>query len=150
MSEPYGMRISEEGKAIQSTNLDDISFDSRYHSLMLIKKHTFQFTAEQGETIPTGEVVYAHGLGYAPFTLGYVSYTSNDSFYGSLPHYATSTLGTLGANFDVSVTLTIDDTNLTVNWEANQYVGGTPEPLSSDVVFTVTLHIYSLRLGFET
>lgn len=150
MSEPYGMRISEEGKDIQSTNLDDISFDSRYHSLMLLKKHTFTFTAEGGDTLPSGQVVYAHGLGYAPFTLGYVSYTSNENFYGSLPHSATSTLGSLGAKFGVYVALAIDDTNLTVNWEANQYVGGTPEPLSSDVVFTVTLHIYSLKLGFKT
>lgn len=144
----FGIKISEVTKDVNTSSLADTSFDSRYHSLMLMEKKTMQFTAEQGETAPSGTATYTHSFGYAPFTLGYVSYTTDSLVTDILPHYYTSTFG--GSGFDVTIDLSVTTTEITMNWSADQYTSGTPEALDDDVVFTVTLHIYSLKLGYTT
>ena len=75
MSTKYGIKISEPGKNVQSSTLDESFVDSSYSSLLLIDKQTIEFTASAGETAESDTETYAHGLGYAPFVIGYVTYT---------------------------------------------------------------------------
>jgi hypothetical protein len=146
----FGIKISEVGKDVNTSDLDDTSFDSRYHSLMLLEKKTVEFSALQGQTGQYGSEVYAHGLGYAPFTMGFVAYTLyTDSVTDIIPHvYDNATPG--GSNIYIDIALKIDTTNITLDWSVEQTVAGSPEGLDNDIDFTVTLDIYSLKLGYTT
>lgn len=143
----FGIKISEIGKDVNISGLDETSFDSRYSSLMLIEKKTIEFSALQGETNQSGSEAYAHGLGYAPFTMGFVEYPLyTDTITDILPHvYDNAT--PYGSNIYIDISLTIDTTNITLAWSVEQTVAGSPEGLDNDIDFSIVLHIYSFKLG---
>lgn len=143
----FGIKISTTGEDVNTSGLDETSFDSRYSSLMLLKKKLVEFSALAGQTGQGGTETYAHGLGYAPFTLGFVDYTLySDPVSDILPHvYDNAT--PYGSNLYIDIALKIDSTNITLTWSVEQTVAGSPEALDNRIDFDVTLHIYSLKLG---
>lgn len=142
-----GIKISKPGKDSGSTNIDDFSFDSRYSSLMLLEKKHIEFSALAGQTGQSGTETYAHGLGYAPFTLGFVDYTLyTDPISDILPHvYDNAT--PYDSSLYIDIALKIDSTNITLTWSVEQSTSGEPEELDNRIDFDVTLHIYSFKLG---
>lgn len=145
--EDLGIKISKPGKDAGSSSIDDFSFDSRYSSLMLLEKKTLEFSALAGQTGQGGTETYAHGLGYAPFTLGFVDYTLySDPISDILPHvYDNAT--PYGSSLYIDIALKIDATNITITWSVEQSISGEPEGLDNRIDFDVTLHIYSFELG---
>jgi hypothetical protein len=143
----YGLKVSLSGKDISSTDLDDLSLDSGHSNLMLLEKKTLSFSALQGQTNQSGTETYSHGLGYAPFTLGFVEYPLyTDTISDILPHvYDNAT--PYGSNIYIDVALTITTTQIQLAWSVEQTVSGVPEGLDNDIDFDVTLHIYSFKLG---
>jgi hypothetical protein len=143
----FGIKISAVGKDVNTSNLEDTSFDSRYSSLMLLEKKLVEFSALAGQTGQSGTETYAHGLGYAPFTLGFVEYPLyTNTITDILPHvYDNAT--PYGSSLYIDIALKIDTTNITLTWSVEQSVSGSPEALDNDIDFDVTLHIYSLKLG---
>lgn len=143
----FGIKISVAGQDVNTSDLDNTSFDSRYSSLMLLEKKLVEFSALAGQTGQGGTETYAHGLGYAPFTLGFVDYTLyTNPVSDILPHvYDNAT--PYGSSLYIDIALKIDTTNITLTWSVEQYVSGSPEALDNDIDFDVTLHIYSLKLG---
>lgn len=143
----HGLRISKIGKNAINPALDDISFDSDHSSLMLLKKKTIAFSALAGQTGQSGTETYAHGLGYAPFTLGFVDYTLyTDPISDILPHvYDNAT--PYGSSLYIDIALKIDTTNISLTWSVEQSTSGEPEELDNRIDFDVTLHIYSFKLG---
>ena len=149
MSTKYGIKISEPGKNVQSSTLDESFVDSSYSSLLLIDKQTIEFTASAGETAESDTETYAHGLGYAPFVIGYVSYTGYVSGTGQILPYVYSDSG-IGVYVESNIGLVSTSTNIEIPWTVTQYLPGTPYPLSSDVDYVVTVYIYGFELGYET
>ena len=143
----FGIKISAVGKDVNTSTLEETSFDSRYSSLMLLEKKLVEFSALAGQTGQGGTETYAHGLGYAPFTLGFVDYTLySNPVSDILPHvYDNAT--PYGSNLYIDIALKIDTTNITLTWSAEQNVFGSPEGLDNRIDFDVTLHIYSFKLG---
>jgi len=143
----FGIKISKAGKDSGSLNIDDFAFDSRYPSLMLLEKKLVEFSALAGQTGQGGTVTYAHGLGYAPFTLGFVDYTLyTNPVSDILPHvYDNAT--PYGSSLYIDIALKIDTTNISLTWSVEQNIYGTPEALDNRIDFDVTLHIYSFKLG---
>jgi hypothetical protein len=146
----HGLRISKTGKNAINPALDDISFDSDHSSLMLLKKKTIAFSALAGQTGQGGTETYAHGLGYAPFTLGFVEYPLyTNTVTDILPHvYDNAT--PYGSNIYIEIELQTDSTNITITWTVEQTVAGSPEGLDNKIDFNVTLHVYSYELGSKT
>lgn len=143
----FGIKISAVGKDVNTSTLEETSFDSRYSSLMLLEKKLVEFSALAGQTGQGGTETYAHGLGYAPFTLGFVDYTLySNPVSDILPHvYDNAT--PYGSNLYIDIALKIDTTNITLTWSVEQNVFGSPEGLDNRIDFDVTLHIYSFKLG---
>lgn len=144
----YGMRIAKDGQNVLDTSLAGLTFDSQYYSLMLIEKKVIQFTAAQGSTDPFGSEVYNHSYGYSPFTLGYITYTTDFEVNDILPHVYTSPFD--GESFDMYANIVVTDTSITIDWQASRYISGVPSALPVDVDFTVVLHIYGFPLGYKT
>ena len=143
----FGIKISAVGKDVNTSTLEETSFDSRYSSLMLLEKKLVEFSALAGQTGQGGTETYAHGLGYAPFTLGFVDYTLySNPVSDILPHvYDNAT--PYGSNLYIDIALKIDTTNITLTWSVEQNIFGSPEGLDNRIDFDVTLHIYSFKLG---
>lgn len=143
----FGIKISAVGKDVNTSTLEETSFDSRYSSLMLLEKKLVEFSALAGQTGQGGTETYAHGLGYAPFTLGFVDYTLySNPVSDILPHvYDNAT--PYGSSLYIDIALKIDTTNITLTWSVEQNVFGSPEGLDNRIDFDVTLHIYSFKLG---
>lgn len=143
----YGVKVSNTSTDVVNSEVSQNFLDSRYSTLMLIDKQTLTFTASAGQTDPSGTVTYTHNLGYAPFVLGYVDYTVNSTQIknNALPY-----------NQEIPLFLTflksyipmkIDSTKIEINWNVGEGLEGEDYPLSYDVVYTITLHIYSYELG---
>lgn len=147
----FGIKTSEEGKDISSTNLDDMTFDSRYSSLMLLEKKVLTWSVAQGETNPTGTQTYTHNLGYFAFTLAYADFTTQSEEFTDkfIPYsYTFPTRG--GTDMYVDLTCSILENSIEIHWVVEEYDSGMPVALTDDVDFTVTLHIYAYELGYKT
>lgn len=147
----FGIKISKEGKDIDSTSLDDMTLDSRYSSLMLLEKKVLTWSAAQGQTNPSGTQTYTHNLGYFAFTLGYADFTTQSEEFtdNAIPYaYTFPTRG--GTDMYVQLTLSIYQNSVEVAWAVEEYNSGMPVELTDDVDFTVTLHIYAYELGYKT
>lgn len=147
----FGIKISDETKNVFTSTLADTSFDSRYSSLLLLSKQTLEFTAEAGQTSPTGTATYTHSLGYCPLVLGFVDYTTNSVTHSDniLPYAFYFELAG-GSYLQSSILMDIDSTKIDVDWETIEFLPGEELELSYDVDYTVTLHIYGFELGQST
>lgn len=147
----FGIKISNLGENVNTSNLEGTSFDSRYSSLMLITKQTLTFTAAKGELSPTGTVSYTHGLGYAPLTIAYVDYIAGSDQYknGPIPYnYTVTPSGAFSGNFLFSyISMDISTTTIKIDWQTMEYLPGEEYNLSDDVDYTVTLYVYGFELG---
>lgn len=143
----FGIKVSTSGNNVNTSELDETSFDSRYSSLMLLEKKTLSFTALAGQTGQSDTETYSHGLGYAPFVLGFVEYTLyGDGVSDILPHvYDNAT--PYGSSLYIDISLTMTTSEVQVGWSVEQSVSGTPEALDNNIEFDITLHIYSFKLG---
>jgi hypothetical protein len=150
----FGVKISKVGKDVNTSTLAETSFDSRYSSLMLLEKRDITFTAPSGVDSPFGTQTYAHGLGYPPLVTATVDYTAGTSEYrnGPVPYnYTVEPTGAFSGHFLFSyINLNVTATNIQVDWETVEYLYGTTYALSGNVSYTVTVYIYSYKLGSET
>lgn len=151
----FGLKISEEGKDVQTSGLSDTSFNSEYATLILLEKKTITWTANQGDSSPVGTEVYSHNLGYFPFTLGFLTFSTQLENYPSINYeynlpseVSVATRG--GTDLDVGVDIFIKENSIELSWDVTEYSSGTPVVLTNDVDFTAVLHIYSYKLGYET
>ncbi len=143
----YGVKVSNTSTDVVNSGVAQNFLDSRYSTLMLIDKQTLTFTASAGQTDPSGTVTYTHNLGYAPFVLGYVDYTVNGATTANhaLPYDQEIPLRfTFLSSY---LPMKIDNTKVEINWNTSEALEGESYPLSYDVVYTITLHIYSYELG---
>jgi hypothetical protein len=147
----FGIKISKEGKNVNTSVLTDTSFDSRYSSLMLLEKKTIEFTAPQGVESPYDTETYAHGLGYPPLVMATVDYTAASNTYsnGPIPYnYTVEPGGAFAGHFLFSyINIDVTSTNIEVDWEVMEYLPGESYELSGNVDYTVTVYIYSFKLG---
>ena len=143
----YGVKVSNTSTDVINSEVSQNFLDSRYSSLMLIDKQTLTFTASAGQTDPSGTVTYTHNLGYAPFVLGYVDYTVNSTQIenNALPYNQEIPL--FFTFLESNISMKIDNTKIEINWSVIEGLEGEHYPLSYDVVYTITLHIYSYELG---
>lgn len=151
----FGLKISEEGKNVQTSGLSDTSFNSEYASLMLLEKKTIEWTATGGTSAPSDTETYSHNLGYFPFIIGFLTFTTQSENYPSIDYqfnlpYSASVATRGGTDLDVTVNIVIKVNTVELSWEVAEYSSGTPVVLTDDVDFTVVLHIYSYKLGYET
>jgi len=149
----YGMKISKDDKDVLTSSIANTIFSSEYPSVMLLSKQTVTFTAEQGDTSPTGTATYTHNLGYVPFVLATVNYTAASTEFknGPIPYnYTVDPGGVFSGHFLYSyITMDIDSTKIDVDWQTIELLPGEEYALAGDVVYTVTLHIYSFELGSQ-
>jgi len=143
----YGVKVSNTSTDVINSEVAQNFIDSRYSTLMLIDKQTLTFTASAGQTDPSGTVTYTHNLGYAPFVLGYVDYTVNSAQIknNALPY--TQEVPLTATFLYSNIPMKIDNTKVEINWNTSEALEGESYPLSYDVVYTITLHIYSYELG---
>ena len=143
----YGVKVSNTSTDVVNSEVSQSFLDSRYSTLMLIDKQTLTFTASAGQTDPSGTVTYTHNLGYAPFVLGYVDYTVNSTQIknNALPYNQEIPL--FYTFLRSYIPMKIDSTKIEINWNVGEGLEGESYPLSYDVVYTITLHIYSYELG---
>lgn len=143
----YGVKVSNTSTDVVNSEVSQNFLDSRYSTLMLIDKQTLTFTASAGQTDPSGTVTYTHNLGYAPFVLGYVDYTVNSTQIknNALPYNQEIPL--FSTFLKSYIPMKIDSTKIEINWNVEEGLEGEYYPLSYDVVYTITLHIYSYELG---
>jgi hypothetical protein len=145
----YGVKVSNINTDVINSGVGQNFLDSGYSSLMLIDKQTLTFTASAGQTDPSGTVTYTHNLGYSPFVLGYVDYTINGVQPGiknnAIPYNQEVLL--FSSYLESNISMKIDNTKIEINWSVIEALEGEHYPLSYDVVYTITLHIYSYELG---
>lgn len=149
----FGLKISEEGKNVQTSGLSDTSFNSGYASLMLLEKKTMTWSATSASS--SGTETYSHNLGYPPLILGFLTFSTQSENYPSINYefnlpYSASVATRGGTDLEVIVDIVSKENSVDLEWGAAEYVAGTPVALTDDVDFTAVLHIYSYKLGYET
>lgn len=143
-----GIKISIETKDVKKATLEDTVFNSDYSSLMFIEKQTINFTAEAGETSPSGTETYFHNYGYPPLVLAYVQNYGNGIFF-SVPYFYTNSYNQ-ATWVDTTINMQVKTNNIDINWSVVEYLSGMTYPLSKDLNYRVILHLYAFKLGYLT
>lgn len=144
----FGIKVSQQGYEVETSDIDTTHLDSRYQSLMLLEKKTVGFVASIGQTSPTGTISYSHPYGFATLVLGSVDFEDSPGRLTIPYHYVDPTDA---GNFqEVDIALEITDTTIDVDWSVKEYLPGEEYPLTESVTATITLDIYALELGSTT
>jgi len=103
----YGIKISQEGKSITSTDPRDYIFNSSYNTAAIAVQGTASQTGNSGDILT---FTIAHGLPFIPFPLVFYKTSYYNNYWQWAPSGGESFLG--DANRTWNTDLRIDSTNL--------------------------------------
>jgi hypothetical protein len=150
----FGIKISKEGKSINSSEPDDYIFWTKYKSLMLIEEVSTDILSPEGETSGSTEQSITT-TGFFPLVMAFK--TNDFGFSGDmfLPWSVSGLVGRFGRydtqNYVESIGFTLEEGKIVYSWTAYGFDPqmGNQDPPTSDYTWNVTAYIYNLELGRE-
>lgn len=151
-----GMKIAKEGANIESEDIDDYVFWSKYPTLVLLEKKVVEITSNSTTYSGTEEV--EHDWGFIPLVIADVQKSSgspttfnNHRYLMPAESFAEVYCDT-GEDFESYVTFNykVKDDQVDIIWVANcqqYFMGGDTEGPLFTQKFEVTLYFYMWELG---
>lgn len=149
-----GIKITKQGKGIESTDPNDYILWTKYKTLMLLGKRSDGVVFTHGEM--GGTVTIPHGFDFIPFVLMYVVY-DNTPYY-KVPYLLDTDIysdyarwyDSGGEQVTESIDARIDSTNIYFDWTSfswNPQMGDSYPATTIDGGETVITYFYNLELG---
>jgi len=118
------IKVAPAGTDVTTATNSQLNFNSAQNIFKVVYKGTGTITHAANATVGT-PIVYAHGLGYAPICVAYIT----DSVGGGnipLPFIPIATTGADSGKVQASISVRTDSTNISIellapNWAANTY-----------------------------
>jgi hypothetical protein len=140
-----GIKFAKDGKTISSTNPDDYNFWTKYPPLTYLKTESETIVAT--DTNYSGTEVIAHGYDFIPFVLVFIMRSGGSRYFMPATNFVDIGCDRLGLNQDLYFTYKVDDTNVTITWNALCYLGDYQEGPSFNQTFIVDIYYYAWELG---
>lgn len=132
----YGIKITREGKSVQSTDIRDFIFHSEYPTPKAIERQTVQHTVPANDHTQQ-TINLTHNLGYTPFF--FISGDINPDRWYNLGPYQTIPVS-VNTSYGIVVFTESTTTNVIIKLQTPNISFGS-DPFTSDVTYTFNYYI---------